>query len=58
MKTATLADEIANYSIHQLKNEVIQICEMTVVEQGEIRDIIRNAALHILGESRNDPKGI
>ena len=57
MKTGALAGEIANYAIYQLKNEVIQIREMAVVEQEDVRDIIRNAALHILGENVSAPKG-
>ena len=50
MQTTTLADEIANFSIYQLKNKVIQIREMPVTEQDDVRDIIRDAAVHILNE--------
>ena len=50
MQTTTLAGEIANYGIYQLKNKVIQIREMAITEQDDVRDIIRNAALHILNE--------
>jgi hypothetical protein len=50
MQTTALAGEIANYAIYQLKNDVLQIREMAVVEQDDVRDIIRNAALHILNE--------
>jgi len=57
MQTTVLAGEIANYAIHQLKNEVIQIREMAVAKQDDVRDIIRNAALHILNEHISAPKG-
>ncbi len=57
MQTTALAGEIANYAIYQLKNEVLQIREMAVVEQEDVRDIIRNAALHILDEHVSSPKG-
>ncbi len=57
MQTTALAGEIANYAIYQLKNGVLQIREMTVVEQDDVRDIIRNAALHILNEYVSAPKG-
>jgi hypothetical protein len=57
MQTTALAGEIANYAIYQLKNGVLQIREMTVVEQDDVRDIIRNAALHILNEHVSAPKG-
>lgn len=57
MKITTLAGEIANYSIYQLKNRVEQIREMAVVEQDDVRDIIRNAALHVLSEYVSAPKG-
>ncbi len=50
MQTTALAGEIANYTIYQLKNTVIQIREMAVLEQEDVRDIIRNAALHVLNE--------
>jgi len=50
MLTTALAGEIANYAIYQLKNRVIQIREMAVLEQEDVRDIIRNAALHVLNE--------
>ena len=58
MQTTALAGEIANYAIYQLKNGVIQIREMTVVEQEDVKDIIRNAALHILNEYVSAPKGV
>ncbi len=57
MQTTALAGEIANYAIYQLRNEVLQIREMAVVEQDDVRDIIRNAALHILDEHVSSPKG-
>jgi hypothetical protein len=57
MQTTALAGEIANYAIYQLKNGVLQIREMTVVEQDDVRDIIRNAALHILNEYVSAPRG-
>ncbi len=57
MQTTALAGEIANYAIYQLKNEVLQIREMAVVEQEDVRDIIRNAGLHILDEHVSSPKG-
>ncbi len=57
MQTTALAGEIANYAIYQLKNGVLQIREMTVVGQDDVRDIIRNAALHILNEHVSAPKG-
>ena len=50
MQTTALAGEIANYTIYQLKNTVIQIREMAVLEQEDVRDIIINAALHVLNE--------
>jgi len=50
MKTAIVAEEIANYAIYQLKNRVIQIREIPVLEQENIRDIIKDSALHILNE--------
>jgi hypothetical protein len=56
MKTTTLAGEIANYSIYQLKNGVIQIREMAVIDQDNVRDIIRNAALYVLDEHVGSPK--
>lgn len=58
VKTASVAVEIANYSVDQLKNKVERVREMAEVEQDDVGDIVRDAALHILGESRNDPKGI
>ena len=57
MQTTALAGEIANYAIYQLKNKVLQMREMAVVEQDDVRDIIRNAALHILNEYTRSPKG-
>ena len=57
MQTIALAGEIANYAIFQLKNKVVQIQEMATVEQDDIRDVIRNAALHILNEQVSSPKG-
>jgi len=57
MQTTAMAGEIANYAIYQLKNEVLQIREMAVVEQDDVRDIIRNATLHILNEHVGAPKG-
>ena len=50
MQTTALAGETSNYTIYQLKNTVIQIREMAVLEQEDVRDIIRNAALHVLNE--------
>ena len=58
VKTASVAVEIANYSVDQLKNKVERVREMAEVEQDGVGDIVREAALHILGEPRNDPKGI
>ena len=57
MKTGAVAGEIANYTIYQLKNEINQIGAMSVLEQENIRDIIRNAALHILNEYVRSPQG-
>ena len=57
MKTGALAGEIANYAVYQLKNEVVEISAMSVLEQETIRDIIRNAALHILNEYVRSPQG-
>jgi 4-alpha-glucanotransferase len=57
MQTTVLAGEIANYAIYQLKNKVLLIREMAVVEQDDVRDVIRNAALHILNEYVGAPKG-
>ena len=51
MKTAIVAEDIANYVVYRLKNTVIQIREMVVVEQEDIRDTIRNATLYVLNES-------
>ncbi len=56
-QTTALAGEIANYAIYRLKNKVIQIREMAVVEQDDVRDIIRNVALHILNQYISSPKG-
>jgi len=42
MQTTTLADEIANYAVFRLKNGVSKISEMGILEQEEVRDIIRN----------------
>ena len=50
MQTTALAGEIANYTIYQLKNRLTQIREMAVLEQEDVRDTIRNAALHVLNE--------
>ncbi len=50
MQTTALTGEIANYAIYRLKNKVIQIREMAVLEQEEVRDTIRDAALHVLNE--------
>jgi hypothetical protein len=50
MRTAIVAEEIANYVIYQFKNRVIQIREIPVFEQENIRDIIKDSALHILNE--------
>jgi hypothetical protein len=36
---------------------VSKITEMGVLEQEEVRDIIRNATLHILNEYAGAPKG-
>lgn len=57
MKTKALVGEIANYAIYQLKTEIDQISAMSVLEQESIRDIIRNAALHVLNESVSALKG-
>ena len=57
MQTTALAGEIANYAIYQLNDGVLQIREMTVLEQDDVRDIIRNAALHILDEYVSSHKG-
>lgn len=58
MKTGTVAGEIANYTIYQAKNEIDQISAISVLEQENIRDIIRNAALHILNEYVSSPQGV
>jgi hypothetical protein len=55
VKTASVAVEIANYSVDQLKNKVERVREMAEVEQDDVRDIIRNAALHILNENVSSP---
>ena len=57
METDAFASEVANYSIYQLKNRVEQIREMTQEEQIGIRDIIEDAALHILSQNMSAPKG-
>ena len=57
MQTTALAGEIANYAIYQLKNKVPEIREMALVEQDDVRDIIRNAALHVLSDHVRSPKG-
>ncbi len=56
MQTKALAGEISNYVIYQLKNKVPEIREMALVEQDDVRDIIRNAALHVLSEHVGSPK--
>jgi hypothetical protein len=55
VKTASVAVEIANYSVDQLKNKVERVREMAEVEPDDVRDIIRNAALHILNENVSSP---
>jgi hypothetical protein len=57
METATLADEIANYSVYQLKNKAEQIREMTQEEQEDVSDIIRVATLHILHQNIGASEG-
>ena len=57
MQTKALAGEISNYAIYQLKNKVPEIREMALLEQDDVRDIIRNAALHVLSEHVRSPKG-
>ena len=51
MKTNTVAGRIAKYVVYRLKNTVIQIREMEVVEQEDIRNTVRNAAFCVLNES-------
>ena len=58
MQTTALAGEIANYAIYQLKNHVSKISKMEVLEQEDVRDTIRNAALHILNEHVSSEKGV
>ena len=41
MKTNTVAGRMGNYVVYPLKNTVIQIREMEVVEQEDIRDTVR-----------------
>jgi len=57
MQKTALAGEIANYAIYQLKNQVSTISELEVLEQEDIRDTIKNAALHILNEHTSSVKG-
>jgi hypothetical protein len=58
MQTTVLAGEIANYSIYQLKNKVEQVREMTQAEQDDVKDTIREAAIHILRQNTSASKGI
>ena len=53
MQTTTLASEIANYSVFQLKNKVELIREMTPEEQDDVIAIIRCAALLILRQNKS-----
>jgi len=57
METTTLAGEIANFSLFQLKNKVEQIREMTPEEQADVSEIIQDSALRILCQSINISKG-
>jgi hypothetical protein len=57
MQTTALASEIANYAIYQLKNKVIPIREMAVTEQDYVRDIIQNAAVHVIDGQVRTPEG-
>ena len=55
MQITTLANEIANFSLFELKNNIEPIREMTRVEQNNVSEIIRNAALRILRQKREEP---
>ena len=48
MTVKVLAGQIANTAIYALKDRVPQISQLSVLEQEDIRDIIRNAALDVL----------
>jgi hypothetical protein len=50
MQTTALAGEIANYAIYRPKKRVIQISEMDLLQQEDVRDTVGNAALHVLNE--------
>jgi len=50
MQTTAPAGEIANYAIYRPKKRVIQISEMEVLQQEDVRDTFGNAAHHILNE--------
>lgn len=48
MTVTVLAGQIANTAIYALRDRVPQIKQLSVLEQENIRDIIRNAALDVL----------
>jgi len=48
MTVNVLAGQIANTAIYALKDRIPQISQLSVLEQEDIRDIIRNVALIIL----------
>jgi len=48
MTVTVLAGQIANTAIYALGDRVPQIKQFSVLEQENIRDIIRNAALDVL----------
>ena len=53
MQTTTLADEIANFSLFELKNKVEPVREMTRAEQDEVSEIIRDAAIRVLSQKNS-----
>ncbi len=56
MKITVVAGEILSYAIYQPRNRVIQIREIPVFEQENIRDIIKDSAFHILNEYEGPKK--
>jgi len=53
MQAKTLAREIANFSLFQLKNRVEPIREMSSAEQDEVGKIIRDAAVRVLSQNKD-----
>jgi hypothetical protein len=51
MTVNVLAGQIANTAIYALKDRVPQISQLSILEQEDIRDTIRNAALDVLART-------